>query len=581
MKDTYALGIHVGHDSGAAIVGKGGKIVAAVAEERFTRIKHYNMLPLNAINFCLKKAGVDIREVAVIAFPRLLPGAMEKILTRSWPKVKTDFGSGLGKVRLVERLGAYILFHPRLQRLLKIPATNTREPLYISLPTPSGPIKMMRVDHHLAHASAAYYTSGFSSKTLIVTVDGIGDGVSTAVWLGEDGTIKPIYGAGVEGSLGWFYGSVTEALGWWHGDGEGKTMGLAPYGKDERCLEAVKPFSPVYSGGVLTRPRHYGQNWRWDEAAAYHYHMEEANQIAQLVEQYGKENIAAAAQAILEEQLIDIVSSWAQKESVHSVAVAGGVFLNVKANQRIRSSLQGRPFYIYPDAGDSGLAAGAAIYAYYKETGQRETTGIDNIYFGPQFGNEEIEPILHQRNLNFKCCDNISQVCAEHLARGEIVGWVQGRMEVGPRALGNRSILTDPRKSENKDIVNAKVKFREAFRPFCPSLLEEAAGTYLKDSEKAPYMIISFDTKDERKLDIPAVVHVDGTVRPQTVNKEQNEKFYQLITEFDKLTSVPVILNTSFNLRGDPIIGTPRDAIRCFYDSGMDCLALGDFFLEK
>ncbi|MBA7515427.1 nebramycin 5' synthase [subsurface metagenome] len=300
-----------------------------------------------------------------------------------------------------------------------------------------------------------------------------------------------------------------------------------------------------------------------------------------MIDKYGREHIAAEAQRILEEQAMDIIFSWLEKEHTQNLCCAGGVFLNVKLNQRTWNSGKVKNHHIFPNSGDGGLAVGAALYVYYKLSKQRKIDRITNVYWGPKFSNEEIESILKSRNLKYEHCENISERCAKLLAKGKIIGWFQGRMESGPRALGNRSILMSPEKAENKDIINARVKFRETFRPFCPSIIEEAREEYLKDSRDEPFMITSFDAREQKKGKIPAVVHVDGTVRPQTVKRGVNSKYWDLIKKFGDITGVPVILNTSFNIRGEPIICSPRDAIKCFYDTGMDYLAIGGFLIQK
>lgn len=560
------LGIHIGHDSSAALVID-GKIIADVCEERFSRIKHYCGLPFKAVEFCLAQGRLKIGDIDLVAVSSSKP----------IPELKHLFV--LKKPSDEEHKGMHARFASFYQRFKKV--VHGVPPLYVKPLGLSGNPEIFHVEHHLAHAASAYYTSGINKRALIVTIDGIGDGVSVAIWRGENGQIEPLLKIGSEGSIGWFYGIVTEALGWWHGDGEGKTMGLAPYGDYSKTEGLLDSFCPEYADGRLKKGHDYGITHWWNEKGCFHWHFEESRNIQNLIRKYSREIIAAEAQRVLEERVQQIVSWWLKKEKTDSLCCAGGVFLNVKLNQRIWESGEVKDHYIFPNAGDGGLALGAALYAYHARVHSRKVLNIGEVYWGPSFTNEEIEAVLKLRNLEYESNDNVSAVCAQCLAEGKIVAWFRGRMESGPRALGSRSILMSAGKAENKDIINSRVKFREAFRPFCPSLIADAREGYLKNSREEPFMITSFDIDDSKRHKVPAVVHVDGTVRPQTVKEEVNPAYYRLIEKFGELTGDPVILNTSFNIRGEPIICTPRDAIRCFYDSGIDLLVLGDFLLKK
>ena len=576
----YVLGVHRGHDASASLI-KDGKIIAAVNEERFVRVKHYAEWPLKSIEFCLNYEGIDFEDIDIIAVP-----------ASSNPNIDAFFG--IEKHTSAQYLYDFFSSESRIPRVLK-PFGNIAKrlighfgeistfqspPLYMELFKAAPGTEVVYVDHHTAHAASAYYTSGFNEKALIVTVDGVGAGTSTAVWSGENGKLKRNMKIGTEGSLGWAYGQVTEALGWWVGNGEGTTMGLAPYGDVNKAKGALDNFFPWYKNGYLQTAHDFGLVTGLLQRGTYHWHFKEALQIKKLVDTLGRENIAAEAQRLLEEQLLDIVLSWSRRLQVKKIAVAGGVFLNVKANQRIIESGEVEEYHVYPDAGDGGLAEGAALYAYYEHSNDSNIHRISNDKFGPDFDDSKIEKELKIRNLAYTKHNNIDNVSAELLANGKIIGWFQGRMEKGPRALGSRSILMDPRREENKDIINARVKYREPFRPFCPSILAEAAEHYFKGSREAPYMIISFDAIQEKIPEIAATVHVDGTSRPQTVDKRQGI-YCSLIRAFGELTGVPVVLNTSFNIKGEPVVCTPSDAIRCFFDTGMDYMAIGSFLVKK
>jgi len=559
------LGVHIGHDSSAALVVD-GKIVADVAEERFTRTKHFAGLPLHAIAYCLQSQGIRMADLDAVAVPAA--GGVPELnflfdLKGSRRERAPAANRALEWVR--ERTG-------RPGR--KPPAYLKNFPLGDSVP-------LVHVHHHLAHAASAYYTSGSAERQLIVTLDGAGDGYSGAVWRGEGGRITLLQSFPLSASLGWFYSNVTEALGWWHGDGEGKTMGLAPYGDCRRVRGVLDRFYPKFSGGELVEPHDFGRWFYWNENGAIQWHFDEAYALRELVARHGREHIAAEAQRVLEEQCQALIFPWLEKEQTRNLACAGGVFLNVKLNQRVWESGRVARQHIYPNAGDSGLAVGAALYAYHAAHPGAPGSALQDLYWGPEYSEAEIEAALRLRNLTYRRVEDVAACTARLLAAGKIVAWFQGRMESGPRALGNRSILMSANRAEHKDILNARVKFREAFRPFCPSLLWERRDEYLENARDEFFMITSFTCRAAKRARVPAVVHADATLRPQTVKREFNPRFWQLLSEFEQLTGEGLLLNTSFNLMGEPMVNHPRDAIRCFYDNGLDVLVLGNFVLEK
>jgi carbamoyltransferase len=559
------LGIHLGHDSSAALVVD-GRIVADVAEERFTRTKHYCGLPIGAIDYCLKSKGLKIEDIDLAAVP--VAGSLPDL----------NFLLGLDGAR-EERRKPERRTIEFARGLLKRPAV--KPPLYIkNFPLRRG-VEVAHVHHHLAHAASAYYTNPSPAKQLIVTLDGAGDGLCGAIWRGEKGRITQLQPFPTSASIGWFYSNVTEALGWWHGDGEGKTMGLAPYGDPAKAAGVLDKFYPKFSRGEVIEHHDFGRNYYWNEGGAFQWHFDEAYAIKELISKYGREHIAAEAQRILEEQVQEIVYPWLERESTRNLSCAGGVFLNVKLNQRIWESGRVDLHHIFPNAGDSGLAAGAALAAYYEANPSAPIHGIEDLYWGPQYSEQEIEAALQLRNLEYRRLENTEEYAAARLAEGKIVAWFQGRMESGPRALGNRSILMSANRPENKDVINARVKFREAFRPFCPSLAWESRGDYLEKARDEFFMITSFTCPVAKRKNVPAVVHADATLRPQTVKEGFNPRFWRLLNEFGKVTGEPLLLNTSFNIMGEPIVNHPREAVRCFYDNGLDCLVLGDFVLEK
>jgi len=562
------LGIHAGHDSSTAII-KDGKILADVQEERFNRIKHSNNVPLKAIDYCLHVGGLNnINEVDYISFSwRSNPQTINAIfgLKRN-EKLKTKIARKLVKSFFGKSFGV----------------KNIKLPVYYPDYTLINKSKYINNDHHLVHAASVYYTRKSNDRCLIFTIDGAGDGTSTAVWLAEGNEIRLLQKYFREASIGWAYSVVTEGLHWIHGDGEGKTMGLAPYGNYNNCRGVLDSFFPVFKDSELIQNSKLGHSSFWTEDGTTQFHFEEAKIVEELIIKYGREDIAAEAQRVLEETTMNFIFGWAKKMKIKKIGCAGGIFLNVKLNQRIWNSRKDiiEEQNIYPNPGDSGLAVGAALLQYYRHVDFKGSP-IDNLYMGPEYNNEEIEKILKIRKLQYEYVENPAKKAAEFLADNKIVAWFQGRMESGPRALGNRSILMSPLKAENKDIINAWVKFREGFRPFCPSLLYEKREDYLDDCRDEFFMITSFDVTNKKREAIPAVVHVDGTVRPQMVRKSDNPKYWDLINEFGKITGEYIILNTSFNVMGEPIVNHPKEAIKCFFDSGLDYLFLGNFLLKK
>ena len=560
------LGVHVGHDSSAALVVD-GRIVADVAEERFNRIKHYAGLPVNAVAYCMDSNGLSMDDIDIIAVPSLTAIHDLNFLLNLTGTKKEGHTNKRRIIQMVEHIWS---------------KPTAKPPLYMKSFRLKEHTEILHVEHHLAHASSAYYTSGNAQeKQLIVTCDGAGDGFSTCIWRGQYGKIEPIEKFTVDGSLGWFYSNVTEALGWWHGDGEGKTMGLAPYGDSSKVKGLLDKYYPKFDNGKLIESHDYGRPFFWNEYGAVQFHFDEAYEIKRLIDLHGRENIAAEAQDILEDQMSQIIYPWLERERTQNLTCAGGVFLNVKMNQRLWESGRIKNHIIYPNAGDSGLAAGAALYAYFSKNPGAHVPRVDNIYWGPEYDETEMEAVLRLRNISYKRIEDVERFVAEKLSQNKIVGWFQGRMESGPRALGNRSILMSANKAENKDTINARVKFREAFRPFCPSLLWEEKENYLENPRDELFMITSFVCKKEKRNAVPAVVHADATLRPQAVKREINEKYWKLLKEFQKITGEGLLLNTSFNIMGEPIVNHPREAIRCFFDSGLDFLAMGNFVVQK
>ncbi|MDA3790820.1 MAG: hypothetical protein PF503_20290 [Desulfobacula sp.] len=539
------LGIHFGHDSNAALIVD-GRIIAVVSEERLNRIKHASDPPFQSLAFCLETGNLSIDEIDIIAVSgRHLHDDFHKVFDTG----RDDF------------------IVPSYQNRFRI-KEDTR---------------ILSFDHHLCHASISYQLSGFSDTTLILVSDGVGDDCSISVWTGENGKIELIQKYPSSGSLGWFYSNVTEAMGWIHGDGEGKTMALASTGNPGTAMDDLLPFSPNYHQGKLIKPRDFGEVGSFLLRGSNQWFLKDAHAIEDLFGQYRKEDIAATAQKILETEHTNLVQHWMELKGIENLCVSGGVFLNILLNRKLANLSECKELYITPEPGDSGLALGAALTALSQFNSDTLPEKLETIYLGPEYSNDEIHQFLKKQKLDYENLDDepLLKKVANYLANHKCVGWFQGRMEMGPRALGNRSILMRSSRLENKDYVNRNVKFRESFRPFCPTLLEEDRDQYLAQDEEGKYMVLAFESLGNVLEKFPAVAHVDNLIRPQILSRQDNPLYYRLIESFKEFTGESILLNTSFNIKGEPIVCTPADAVRCFYSSGMDVLVMGNFLLKK
>ena len=547
------------HDSSACLV-RDGELVFAVAEERISRVKHDRRFPQGAIRACLEFAHVGAEQLDEVCFGWQEPGAgfrhdMKCYATGQMPATYMNglnstlhflsmWNQGGGAKRFAQIFGA----------------TKAR---------------MRFVEHHLAHALSAYSYSGFDDAAVIV-MDGRGAWEATSIWHGSGGRLDHILTIPFPDSVGYFYSEFTEYLGFHRNSDEWKVMGLAPYGKPGVDLRAfIEP-----------------------EAAPYKVHARKlvangAVPFAEMVRLFGPrripeseiderhKDVAYAVQEMCEIAMMSVVKMAIEKTKSRNICMAGGVALNSKANGKIASSGLVDKIFVQPAASDDGVALGAALAPYLDGGGRLPMKAMRHAYLGPEFDDEAIENTLRTYKLKYTRLNDIAASGAELLSNGKILGWFQGRMEFGPRALGSRSILADPRDPEMNAKVNNAVKFREWWRPFAPSLKKEAAGEYLESASDSPFMILTAQVRPEKRAVIPSVTHVDGSARPQTVEKEINPLYWRLIDEFGKRTGVPVVMNTSFNLRGEAIVNTPTDAIRTFFSSGMDALVIGSFLVEK
>jgi carbamoyltransferase len=458
-----------------------------------------------------------------------------------------------------------------------------------------------RIEHHVAHLASAFFVSPFN-RAAVLSTDGLGDFAST-MWAAGEGNRLKVHGAvAFPHSLGLYYTALSQYLGFWKFGDEYKVMGLAAYGEPNYVEELRRVVRPGNGKGFSLGLQYFchhqtGPEMTWQEngqtpvlGRLFSPYLEERlGRTRAADEPVGKEHqdIAASMQAVLEEAYFRLLNHLAETTHQTKVCLAGGVAFNCVANGKIFDHTPFSEVYVQPAAGDAGLSVGAAYYVYHQILGQARTFVMDHAYWGPQFSPEAIRQALENsrvRDLGFPVKtlsdEELTRVTAKHLADGKIVGWFQARQEWGPRALGNRSILVDPRRAEMKDILNQRIKHREPFRPFAPSILEEATGQFFERSHPSPFMNLAYAVRPEKRALIPAPTHVDGTGRLQTVSRQTNPRYWALIKEFEKLTGVPVLLNTSFN-ENEPIVLTAKEALDCFLRTRMDVLALDSYLIEK
>jgi len=568
------LGIYpgsVGHDSGAALV-KDGKIIAAAEEERFIRIKHTSSPPINAVKFCLEYANLSAEDIDFIAVPfspyLLFMGYIsDSVVRTTFFLLHKIFGQSREKEAIAEekRKGAEA---KKKRGLLSRLWYNVYVAPTLRKKFEDIPAETMYIEHHLAHAASAFYCSNFE-KSSILTVDGRGELNSTVMWLGSGNSIKKIKETSAKNSLGLFYEDASDYLNLGGLLGAGKTMGLAPYGKENKeMMNKIEKHLDL--NGTLYKRKIVG--FRSD---IFGFPPRGDGNI--LTKNYC--DLAFGAQRVLELALLKCVEYLIEQTNVRALCLSGGVALNCTANSKILDSGLPDDLFIFPACNDGGSALGAALECAAR-LGEKVKFRLSHVYYGPEFSDDEIENVLKKNKIKYEKHGDIAGVVAELLSKGKIVGWFQGRMELGPRALGSRSILADPTKKEMWGIVN-KIKGREPWRPLAPSILDEAKEEYFENAVESPFMLLTFTVKENKRKEVPAIVHVDGTTRPQTVKKETNELYYSCIKEFENITGIPLVLNTSFNVEGEPIVCKPIDAVRTFFSSPLDCLAIGSFLLRK
>jgi len=583
------------HDSAAALVAD-GVIVAAVQEERFTRKKHDPSFPANSINYCLQSQGISIADIDHVVFydkPMLKFDRLLETYLSQAPKGFKSFSMAM-PVWLKEKLYLKSVLRKELETLGAKKNANS--------------LKLMFTDHHQSHAASAYFPSPYS-EAAVLCMDGVGEWATTSVWHGKGGDLKPLWQIDFPHSLGMLYSAFTYYTGFKVNSGEYKLMGLAPYGEPvyvdmiQSNIIDIKPDGTFrlnmeyfnYTTGLTMTSKEFDKLFGGPPRKA-------ESDITQR-----EMDLARSIQVVTEEIVLKLGKTVHEETGCENLCMAGGVALNCVANGRLTREGPFKNIWIQPAAGDAGGAVGAALAVWHQYHGKdkpvSEEDRMSGSYLGPQFSETEITESLDNLQAKYDVVDpdQLPKQVANELADGKVVGWFQGRMEFGPRALGRRSIIGDPRNREMQSVMNLKIKYRESFRPFAPSVLDEHVQKYFKIKTSSPYMLQVAEVEDEHRIEmtddeqalfgidklnvprsaLPSITHVDYSARIQTVHSNTNPPYHNLLSSFYELTGCPVLVNTSFNVRGEPIVCTPEDAYRCFMRTEMDILVMENVVLYK
>jgi carbamoyltransferase len=581
------------HDAAAALF-RDGQLIAAAEEERFTRKKHDYEFPQHAIDFCLRTGGVRAADLDYVVFFEKPFIKFERVLLstmQTFPRSHRVF-----REAMITWLGDKLWIKHHIQRRLGV-----------------SPSRILFSEHHLSHAASAFFCSPFE-EAAILTVDGVGEWTTASLGIGRGTDIKLLKEIHFPHSLGLLYSAFTAFLGFEVNEGEYKVMGMASFGTP-RYMDKVYKLIRVGSDGSFELNMDYFSfhyhtektfNRKFEElfgsprdpkahfftsASGYpsYFGVRPADYAELGIRNQHYADIAASIQAVTEEVMLKMAHQAHRETGLKRLCMAGGVALNSRANGRILRETPFEEIYIHPSAGDGGGAIGAALFAYHMVLGRPRKFILEHAYWGEEHRPHEIEQFLKENAISYQRFDDDEKLLkrtVDRLQEGKVIGWFQGRFEWGPRALGNRSILADPRRPDMKDIVNSKIKFREPYRPFAPSVLVDRTSEFFDLPEPARhyparFMLYVVNVKEKQRDVIPAITHVDGTARLQTVDRATAPRYYRLIERFGEATGVPVILNTSFNLKGEPIVNTPREAFRTFSISEMDLLVLDQFLVEK
>jgi carbamoyltransferase len=574
----YILGINAAwHDSAACLV-RDGLVVAAAEEERFTGVKHHkrttpfsaHALPFHAIGYCLDAAGIRLDQVDHVAYsidPLILideeSRRPEFVLPDSPPSQFSQPGYDPWKTIFL----AAVTSAPRtLLESGEVPWHLWERWGFLDQGRGAHQWRFHFVEHHMAHAASAFLPSPFESAA-ILTLDGAGEKVSTLLGVGRGNALEKLREVEMPHSLGKFYEHITTHLGFLSNSDEYKVMALASYG-EPRYAEAFR------SNFRWTGDEEFQYWWPWFEELC----GPPRRPRAPMEERHF--DIAASAQVVLEEASLRLADWLHRQTGETNLCLAGGVALNCVMNSRLQQDSPFQRVWVQPAAGDAGTALGAALWVWAQERDSPERWRMEDAYLGPDYDDAAIEQALRHGKLDYERCPDIAAATAKCLAQGKVAGWFQGRMEFGPRALGARSILASPADPDMVQRLN-QLKDREDFRPVAPAVLEEAAGEFFEDCQEAPFMMFVYQVRPEQADRVPAIRHVDNTARVQTVSAARAPLYHRAISQFRELTGLPLVVNTSFNSRGQPIVCTPQDALECFYTSPIDALAIGSYLLVK
>lgn len=557
------------HDAAVALL-KDGQVVAAVEEERFDRKKFSSAFPHSAMRWALDQEGISFADVDHVGyFWKPYQGLLRRsLLMLRYPGTLNRYRGGK-QDRIANR---------QASRWLKI--RSVEKELRQSYDFRG---RFHFVDHHMCHAASAYFVSPFDDAA-VLTVDGSGEWACTRLYHGTGNQLSMRQEIGYPHSLGMFYGTFTQFLGFQFNSDEYRVMGLAPYGQP-RYLEEVSQLVELLPGGRYRLQLPFFDFYRQTGTGRWY-----NDRLVELLGPARGEDdpieqrhmdLAASVQAFFEKAMLHLASHAREATGSKNLALCGGCALNSVANGKLAASGLFDKVYVQPASHDAGTALGAALWIHHGILGKSRNHVMDAAYLGPAFEGDAIAQALDEAGVDYRASDDVAADTAQLVAEGNVVGWFQGRMEFGPRALGSRSILADPRRAEMKDVVNKKIKFREEFRPFAPSVLEERCAEWFEWSGQAPFMLFVCPVVPDKRERIPAVTHVDGSARIQTVSARANPVYHRMISHFEEATGVPVVLNTSFNIKGEPIVNTPAEAIRCFLRTDMDNLVIGDYVASK
>ncbi|MEM0995132.1 MAG: carbamoyltransferase C-terminal domain-containing protein [Bacteroidota bacterium] len=575
----YILGINAYHGDSSACIYKDGVLVAATEEERLRRVKHWAGIPSKAVEFCLQAANITLAEV-------------DHITVSKNPKAKFN-----EKVLYTIKKGSILSVLNR-KRKEHANVQTLKEDLAALLDYDVNDLKaeMQYVEHHRSHMASSFFVSPFE-ESAILSVDGMGDFTSTMRGTGKGNKMEVIDSVSFPSSVGYFYTMATQFLGFPHYGDEYKVMGLSPYGTpDENIMKNLRKVIKIKSDGLFELNTHYMQGANkgdWTSTVdgvpliarkfgdEYIKLFGPARQKGDELTQYHKD-FAASVQRVTEEVIFHMAEDLHRRTGLKNLCITGGVAQNSVANGKITDNTSFEQLYVPPAGHDGGTSVGSALFFYHQTLGHPRQEFVHQAYTGISFTNEQIEQFLQSKGINYKRVedDAIYDMVTDSLVNGGVIGWFQGKAEFGPRALGNRSILVDPRRADARHLLNEKIKRRESFRPFAPSILKEHTAEYFEKIDEVPYMEKVFKIKPEKHDVIPAVTHVDGTGRLQTVDQADAPRYYSLISKFAEKTGVPVLLNTSFN-ENEPIVNTPEDALNCFTRTKMDTLVLENCVVSR